>query len=208
MFTYHYTRPASMVPEGTAVRYHFAIAPVPEDAPQYADGYRFSSHTIAALPAENPADVLLRIVDEYDSSDAVNSFLLNGATAWLDKSTRVGLVNSISIEKAAGRDTSTLWFNGQQLSIPCDVALQLLSSIELYALACYNITAAHKAEITRLGHVFREAQIKYSSLLCPDESSEPASQSEMQSALDAHRSSLQAILSYDFTTGYPKKLEL
>ena len=29
---------------------------------------------------------------------------------WLDKSTRVGLMNSLTIEKNAGKETSTLWF--------------------------------------------------------------------------------------------------
>ena len=29
---------------------------------------------------------------------------------WLDKSTRVGLINSLTIEKNAGKEISTLWF--------------------------------------------------------------------------------------------------
>lgn len=69
---------------------------------------------------------------------------------WLDKSTRVGLKNSISIEKEAGRSSTTLWFNGIKLVLDCTLALQMLSILELYALNCYNKTAEHKNNIQAL----------------------------------------------------------
>lgn len=83
----------------------------------------------------------------YDSSEAVNSFSLNGASVWLDKATRVGLVNSTTVCKEAGQTTTTLWLDGMKLVIDCDKALQLLAALELYALECFNVTAAHKAEV-------------------------------------------------------------
>ncbi|MGM9697089.1 MAG: DUF4376 domain-containing protein [Prevotella sp.] len=96
---------------------------------------------------------LLEQIDSYDTSPAVNSFQLQGKQMWLPKETRVGLVNSITIEKAAGKDTTTLWFDGEKYVLPIDDALQMLSALELYALECYNTTAAHKAQVLTLSDV-------------------------------------------------------
>lgn len=92
----------------------------------------------------------LKEIDKYDTSSAVNSFTFKGQSIWIDKATRVGLVNSITIEKNAGKETTTLWFNNEEFTIPVDMALYMLSAIELYALECYNITARHKAEVSKL----------------------------------------------------------
>ena len=95
-------------------------------------------------------------IDKYDTSSAVNGFVLNGLTVWLDKSTRVGLMNSTSIAKAAGNETTTLWFGENRLEVDCDRAIQLLSALEMYALECFNVTAAHKkavGELTSVGEV-------------------------------------------------------
>ena len=86
-------------------------------------------------------------IEAYDSSDAVNQFILNGYGMWLDKATRVGLVNSIQIEKNTGRNITTLWYQGSQFQLPVDIALSLLTQVELYALDCYNVTAKHLADI-------------------------------------------------------------
>ena len=83
----------------------------------------------------------------YDTSDKVNGFVLNGQTVWLDKATRVGLMNSTTIAKAAGNKTTTLWLGDIRLEVDCDKAIQLLSALEMYALQCFNVTAAHKAEV-------------------------------------------------------------
>ena len=93
---------------------------------------------------------VLQEITEYDTGDEVNSFLLNGNTVWLDKETRVGLMNSTNIQKAAGITQSILWFNGIQVKVPCDLAIQLLSALELYALECYNKTAEHYKNASEL----------------------------------------------------------
>lgn len=128
---------------------------------------------MAELLGEDPIEpmrtALLHNVDIYDTSEAVNSFTLQGKQMWLPKETRVGLVNSITIEKAAGKDTTTLWFDGAKYELPVDAALQMLSALELYALECYNVTAAHKAAVNAL-------------------------------------ESVEDVVAYDYTQGYPKKL--
>ena len=89
-------------------------------------------------------------ITAYDTSDKVNGFVLNGLLVWLDKATRVGLMNSTTIAKAAGQQTTTLWLGGVKLAVDCDKAIQLLSALEMYALECFNVTAAHKAAVTDL----------------------------------------------------------
>lgn len=99
---------------------------------------------------------VLKQIEAYDTSSAVNGFVLNGAVVWLDKATRVGLMNSTTIAKAMGQATTTLWLGNTKLEVGCDMAIQLLSALEMYALECFNVTAAHKkavAELTDIGEV-------------------------------------------------------
>ncbi len=92
-------------------------------------------------------------IEAYDTSTAVNGFKLNGNVFWLDKGTRVGLMNSTTITKAMGSTTTDLWLGEVKLTIDCDKVIQLLSGIEMYALECFNVTAAHKAAVEKLESV-------------------------------------------------------
>lgn len=114
---------------------------------------------------------VLAAVEAYDTSSAVNGFILNGQRVWLDKATRVGLMNSTSIAKAMGQPTTTLWLGDAKLVVECDKAIQLLSALEMYALKCFNVTAAHKKAV-------------------------------------AEMSTVEEVLGYDYTAGYPKMLEM
>ena len=106
----------------------------------------------AALTAAAQKMVLAEI-EKHDTSPAVNGFMLNGQRVWLNKDTRVGLMNSTSIVKAMGQKTTTLWFGGMQIEVNCDKAIQLLSALEMYALECFNVTAAHKKAVAELNTV-------------------------------------------------------
>ncbi len=136
------------------------------------DGYwlNIENQTEQAVLASAKAQVISDIT-AYDSSAAVNSFALNGASVWLDKATRVGLMNSTTIAKGMGSETTTLWLGEVKLEVDCDKAIQLLSALEMYALDCFNITAAHKKAVN-----------------------------EMES--------IEEVLSYDYKTGYPSRLEM
>ena len=106
---------------------------------------------------------VIRKIDEYDTSVNVNSFKLNGVDVWLSKDTRVGLMNSISIEKAAGKEQSVLWFNNICVTVNCDSAIQMLSALELYALDCYNKTAEHKVNVQNLQSIEEVNNYNYKS---------------------------------------------
>ena len=124
----------------------------------------------AALTAAAQKMVLAEI-EKLDTSSAVNGFMLNGQRVWLDKATRVGLMNSTSIAKAMGQPTTTLWLGDVKLVVECDKAIQLLSALEMYALECFNVTAAHKKAV-------------------------------------AEMSTVEEVLAYDYTAGYPEVLEM
>ena len=128
------------------------------DKTQYAyDVYWLSlpstaPHDAAAVLSAAKTTMLAEIT-AYDSSVAVNSFLLNGMEVWLDKATRVGLMNSTTIAKSMGQEKTTLWLGSYQLEVECDKAIQLLSALEMYALECFNVTAAHKKAVSELDNI-------------------------------------------------------
>ena len=110
---------------------------------------QFSAKMDALKLEEAKAEKIAEITD-YDTSDKVNGFMLNGVLVWLDKATRVGLMNSTTIAKAAGQETTTLWLGGAKLVVGCDKAIRLLSALEMYALECFNVTASHKQAVSEL----------------------------------------------------------
>ena len=109
--------------------------------------------TDEAPTPQTAQEKLIAEIEDYDKSSEVNSFTLADKQMWLPKDTRVGLSNSINIEKAAGKETTTLWFDAVQYEIPVDTALQMLAALELYALDCYNVTQSHIASVRLLDSV-------------------------------------------------------
>ena len=111
-----------------------------------------------------------RAIEKYDSSSEVNAFYMQGQQMWLDKATRAGLMLRFQSEIAAGREKTTLWYDGKHYELPLSAAMQMLYAIELYASNCYDVTQAHLAAIQEL-------------------------------------QTIEEIESYDYTQGYPTKLE-
>lgn len=120
------------------------------DENKVKDAFAQFSAKMDALKLEQAKAEKIAEITAYDTSDKVNGFVLNGLLVWLDKATRVGLMNSTTIAKAAGQETTTLWLGGLKLVVDCDKAIQLLSALEMYALECFNVTASHKAAVCKL----------------------------------------------------------
>lgn len=99
---------------------------------------------------ENAIKTKLEEIAKYDVSSAVNGFYYQGNEYWLDKATRVGLMNSTRILKESGQTSTTLWFNNMCLTLPVDDVIDKLSALEQYALSCYNVTASHKIAVQAL----------------------------------------------------------
>lgn len=93
---------------------------------------------------------LLNEIRQYDKSLDVNSFFIGEIQTWIDRDTRVSLMNSANILKEVSQETITLWLDNQPFTLPCDSAIQMLRSLEVYALQCYNVTAQHKANVSNL----------------------------------------------------------
>lgn len=111
-----------------------------------------SAHDATAVLEAAKTEVETAIT-AYDSSSSVNAFMLNGIQVWLDKATRVGLMNSTSIAKNMGQEKTSLWLGSYQLEVDCDKAIQLLSALEMYALECFNVTAAHKKAVSEMDNI-------------------------------------------------------
>lgn len=105
----------------------------------------------------------------YDASEEMNQFSINHVTGWLNKNTRVGLMNSIAVEKEARREVTSIWLGDTCFVLPIEKATDMLNQVELYALTCYNVTQGHIHSINQL---------------------------ETKEEIEA----------YDFSTGYPGKL--
>lgn len=99
---------------------------------------------------ENAKAKKIEEINKYDSSSAVNSFTYSGTDYWLDKATRVGLMNSTTILKEAGETNASLWLGNLHVVLPVDDVIDKLSQLEVYALECYNVTAQHKAAVDAL----------------------------------------------------------
>lgn len=95
-------------------------------------------------------DILLSLQAKYDNSNEVNSFILDGKQVWLDKATRVGLMNVLTLEKNLGKTNTTLWFKNTKIEIEIDKAITLLTAVEMYAKECYDNTQKHLKEISNL----------------------------------------------------------
>lgn len=111
------------------------------------------SEGLGAEPLGYMKKAMLAYIEKYDASSSVNAFELNGMEVWLDKATRVGLMNSTTIAKSMGQQKTTLWLGSYQLEVDCDKAIQLLSALEMYALECFNVTAAHKKAVSELDNI-------------------------------------------------------
>lgn len=98
-----------------------------------------------------------RILEErikaYDGSEYVNSFTFGGIPMWLDKATRVGLKLRFEAELALGKESTTLWLNGMDFTLPLSgeqSAMNVLTALEVYASASYDVTQMHLAQVDKM----------------------------------------------------------
>lgn len=113
-------------------------------------------------------------IDEYDKSQNVNWFYVNGVGMWYDADKRMNIRNLVESQIKEGRESTTLWTeegNIIPIEVSCDMALVLLAKLEVYAGDCKANTQQHKANVYAL-------------------------------------TSKEEVESYDYTVGYPEKLNL
>ncbi len=89
-------------------------------------------------------------IDAYDTSPAVNGFILNGQRVWLDFGLRDRVYQGNERLQRIGRTDTTLWLGKQCYNLSIEQAQNIISHIEAYAKDCYNVTAAHKKAVSEL----------------------------------------------------------
>lgn len=108
----------------------------------HTDGQTSESAMLKAAREQKLSEIIA-----YDTSSVVRGMLMDGHSVWIDKDTRVGVMNSVRIAKDMGESNYTLWIDGRGISMPVDDAITLLGRVEMYAQECYNVTASHRAVV-------------------------------------------------------------
>lgn len=128
---------------------------------------------------ENLKDYLLKKVGLYDSSSAVNSFIYQGQEYWLDKSQRSTLFNLFSNSEA--EEEFEIVFGDIQIKEKAAFLASFLQALEKYAYRCFVVTQKHLNTINAI--------------------KTPENAEQMQEYINI-------LTNYDYTAGYPEKIEL
>lgn len=121
--------------EETLLKYGYEKVEVPENKLQQA------------------IDAKVAAIKAYDSSEAVNSFSLNGMSAWIGREDRIGTRRAIELDIENGKTESEIWLNGYKLVVNSQLALKLLDAVGHYAYQAYNVTQAHIFNVKQLASV-------------------------------------------------------
>lgn len=90
--------------------------------------------------------ILTALIKTYDKSSKVNSFYYNGKEYWLDKNTRMGLMNLAKCNPSS----FNIVLDDTIVTTSADKAVEFLSQLEIYAGECYVNTAKHLLTIKDL----------------------------------------------------------
>lgn len=92
-------------------------------------------------------------INQYDRSNSVNSFTINGQQMWLTVQERQQIATQISANEAVGRENMTRWFNEVEFTFPIATWKQMLVALEVYAGDALNVTESHKAAVDALDSI-------------------------------------------------------
>lgn len=89
-------------------------------------------------------------IEAYDSSDAVEQFIINGTPMWLGHETRQQIRTSADAYEAMGAEEMTKIFGGVEYAFPIATWRQMLNALEVYAAEALNATERHKNIVTAM----------------------------------------------------------
>lgn len=149
------------------------------DETKVRDAFEQFSAKLDALKLEEAKSEKIAEITDYDKSDKVNGFILNGMLIPWSKNDpnspnvekRMGLRQNIADKVALGEENIAIWLKGMSFTMPCEQAEVLMRSIENYAYECFNVTASHKQAVSEL-------------------------------------TTIEEVEAYDYKSGYPKMLEM
>ena len=99
---------------------------------------------------EEAKEEKIKQIEDYDRSDNVNSFTINGYQMWLTVEERQQLSTQVTANKAIGRETMTKWYGGNEFTYPIVKWEQMLVALEVYAGDALNVTESHKATVNAM----------------------------------------------------------
>ena len=92
-------------------------------------------------------------IERYDKSNAVNTFIFAGQRMWFDKNERSAIRHGVESCEESGMETYSIWYGGNEYTLPTNVCKQMLNAVELYAIRCFDTTERHKANVATLGTI-------------------------------------------------------
>ena len=103
---------------------------------------------------EQAKDEMLQKIDDYDSSENVNGFKINGQEAgWFTPEERSNYRSSIDAAKLLGVETLSFFIGDNLLEVTPTQGEYMLAQIQLYADQCYIVTKEHKIAVEALDNV-------------------------------------------------------
>lgn len=143
-------------------KYHLGFSPIDIPIKEQTDDIhepQFDMKYIQVIhkggvTVDNLKEYLIKLINDYDDSFDCNYFIINNNKAVLRKASRVGLRDSLKIQKDKGETNATLWLetnNGlKEYILPIDYIQQMLIDLELFAIKCNNTTQSHLSNVPNL----------------------------------------------------------
>lgn len=100
-------------------------------------------------------EAVINAIVEFDKSEEVNSFSIQGNATWLDAEKRTQLKRRFEVEVQRGITSTHLIIEeaGVAVEIAPQNGLAMLDELEYYAIQTYDKTQAHKAAVVGLSTV-------------------------------------------------------
>lgn len=89
-------------------------------------------------------------IEEYNTSENVDGFYLNGVKHWLTLDERKAAELSTKAHVTLGHETTEQCMGGVFYTIPCESLRYMLAELEIYALECLNHAKRQIAEISEI----------------------------------------------------------
>ena len=100
---------------------------------------------------EDAKNEMIQRIDEYDQSENVNGFTVNGTqNGWITAEERSNYRSSIDAAKLLGVETLTFYIGDMMMELSPEQAEFMLAQIQLYADQCFIVTKQHKLAVEAL----------------------------------------------------------
>ena len=128
-------------------------------AEEISEDYQWHTETLDKMMLEQAKLAKTREITEYNSSENVDGFYLNGVKHWLTLDERKAAELSTKAHITLGHETTEQCMVGVFYTIPCESLIYMLAELEIYALECLNHAKRQEAEVMTITDI--EAVEKY-----------------------------------------------